>query len=823
MEWPRRWRARWIWWFPEGAPPIDPWTGERTSRRDAFVLLRRAARVQRVPAEVPCRVTCDGRYVLFVNGAEVGRGPVRSEPAHLTYDTYDLAPLMRPGMNCVAVLARHCGRSTTTFKRAPVAGGALGCGGLVLEAEIGGAVLATDATWRARGGPWIAVPPAPLAAELPALDVEEGPPPTEHLDARGWPGGWTEPGFDDAAWDPVLVLEPRGTAFPHPEPPTEPFAFMAPRPIPPLRARSVGPLRVVGRARVAERPDLPPYDAFAADRVSASRTEEGVEPLSLEAGDAATFAFEGIVCAHVVVSVEDASDGAVLDLACGEDLAPDGTPVVEPRNWFMRVTLGRGARTVASFEAVGFRYLRVAIRAGSTRGVRVWGVERLYPRDGRASFEASAPVLGAIWRAGVRTLDLCSTDAFVDCPGREQRAWISDAYLHTLVSSVCSADTALLRWNMRLHAQGARADGLLPMVAAGDFTDRAETIPDGTLHWVRALARVWERTGDRDLARELLPTAVRALDAFERLRAPDGLLADVPGWVFVDWAQTERASRTAVLDALYALALADCAGVADACGDPGTAAGLRVRAAATRAAFERYWDHARGVYSDAADADRPLRRVSQHTNALAILCGAAVRERWDGILDAVCDPARVARTRTPGDPGTFAERVGSKLLPPAGFDEERCVVEAQPWFAHFLHQALAAAGRTHSLLGSIRRWEAMLARGDGCFGEHWDAQPGLSSRAHAWSATPAYDLPAHVLGVRPAAPGWDSIAIAPSLGDLAWAEGTVTTPRGDVRVRADDDGVRVETPVKGTLRWEGRRIPLQPGRTEAATSTNRGR
>ena len=36
--------------------------------------------LQVLPAEAPARITADSRYVLWVNGHEVGRGPVRSQP-----------------------------------------------------------------------------------------------------------------------------------------------------------------------------------------------------------------------------------------------------------------------------------------------------------------------------------------------------------------------------------------------------------------------------------------------------------------------------------------------------------------------------------------------------------------------------------------------------------------------------------------------------------------------------------------------------------------------------------------------------------------------
>ena len=60
-----------------------------------------------------------------------------------------------------------------------------------------------------------------------------------------------------------------------------------------------------------------------------------------------------------------------------------------------------------------------------------------------------------------------------------------------------------------------------------------------------------------------MPTAVGVLSAFERYRAPDGLIRGMPGWIFIDWAMTERSEVTGALDALYAAALDDFASLAE--------------------------------------------------------------------------------------------------------------------------------------------------------------------------------------------------------------------------------------------------------------------
>lgn len=76
-------------------------------------------------------------------------------------------------------------------------------------------------------------------------------------------------------------------------------------------------------------------------------------------------------------------------------------------------------------------------------------------------------------------------------------------------------------------------------------------------------------------------------------------------------------------------------------------------------------------------------------------------------------------------------------------------------------------------------WRRMLQNGcTTCV----EAESYARSECHAWGALALYELPSVVLGVRPAAPGYEKIRVRPCPGYLHKASGTVHTPHGDVRV-----------------------------------------
>ena len=126
--------------------------GGHVERDAAWCCLRRSFELSEVPAQALARVTADSRYVLFLNGREVSRGPVRSNPRRLRYDALDLAPRLRRGRNQLAALVRYFGAANPVWMPVPAAF-QLGAGAFLFEAELGGGErLASDARWKALAG-----------------------------------------------------------------------------------------------------------------------------------------------------------------------------------------------------------------------------------------------------------------------------------------------------------------------------------------------------------------------------------------------------------------------------------------------------------------------------------------------------------------------------------------------------------------------------------------------------------------------------------------------------------------------------------------------
>ena len=87
-----RWHGHWIWVPEEPITPSGFWSASgNVQAQEAHGLFRKTFHLDHIPARVPARVTADSRYALLVNGQEVGRGPIRSQPRRLHYDLFDLS------------------------------------------------------------------------------------------------------------------------------------------------------------------------------------------------------------------------------------------------------------------------------------------------------------------------------------------------------------------------------------------------------------------------------------------------------------------------------------------------------------------------------------------------------------------------------------------------------------------------------------------------------------------------------------------------------------------------------------------------------------
>ena len=783
----KKWLAEWIWESIDVGPPGGP------SAMNLFVYFRKVFDLDQGVETALAQISADSRYKLYVNGQYVGRGPARFDPTWQYYDEYNIATLLRPGRNVVAALVHFYGQPTGWYM--------MGRPGFLFECRsqhAGGAswLVKSDATWKFLRAPmW--------TQQVPRVSGALGF--TELYDANKEVEGWNLPEYDDSHWNEAYVISRiSGDNVPLMSP--YPWDNTVPRDIPMLMEKEVVPAQVT---MVGEVQNLQPGAAPTGGHQMSQETPgplkncavENAESLAAEAGgevvirttpqsDPDSYSavlvldFGREVTGRPRLELEGVT-GGIVDMGVCESLA-DGR-VTPTRNGlhFNRFLMRDGPQRWEAFEWDGFRYLQLTVR-NCPQPIKLRKVAvnfTSYPVGNRGSFQSNDSMLNKIWETSRYTVQLCMHDAYEDCPNREQRQWVGDAYVETKVNYSVFGDTKLAAKFLRQIAQSQRSDGIVMMFWPGDGQGGELSrlnIKDFVLHWIGTVWEYYRFTGDHEMVRELFPNIVKALGWFEKHIDSDGLLSDIPPWFFGDWAPIDRRDRNTILNALYYNILRESAQMATLVGEEPTSRKYQSLAERTKVAInELLWDERRGIYVDANVEGMMSRRVGQQANAMCLLYDIAAPGKRARILSYIFDQERIKLTEKYNPAKT-------------SFDEERDVVRAQPFFMHWVNAALAHIGEFDRMVQLIRDlWGGMIDAGATTIWELWSRE---GSECHGWSATPAYDLMTYILGVRGVTAGFGEFAVEPHPAGLEWARGVFPSVRGDIPVswRSSVEEFRIE-------------------------------
>lgn len=808
---------------------------------NGWYLFRRRFELPSLPLKATLSLTVDGRYQLFVNGGYVARGPSRASPAYQRFDVHDVSRQLRVGRNVLGVLVHVYGVDTAWYERAHDCWQSIfGDGALYCELELyedsGCSVVASDAAWR--------------SCECTAWRRDSprsgwGQDFIEDFDARRFPVGWQNVDFDDATWPTCRELIAPATVDDLTKGwnPVEPFPTLIRREIPLLAEEPTAPREVVNVFGLEPNPSLPIerrlYEetavslapdqivdadalATAGDRITTVRTLPGRDV-------AIVLAFDRRHAGYPFIEI-DALGGETIEVAVAETIPGEYGPApLGPRRLtrdgplscahLFRYVARLGRQRFEKFEWTCVKFMMIVVR-DAPNGLRLrlaGSVTVTYPAEPIGRFASSDAFLNRLWDVGRYTLLQCTHDAWEDCPSREKRQWIGDGIVHYLVSAATyGPGMQAIDRQFFLHGiESQRPDGLMQMFAPGDHHIDGVQIPDFNLHFICAAEQYLLHSGDIETIEDILPAIQRALQWFARQIGPNGLLADLPYWHFIEWANVGRRGESAIVNAMYVGALRAAATLADTLGSERVATRYRAAAASVASSLERrHWNARRGAYVDSVNpaTGRQDSGVSQHANAAMIYWNIAPPDQWAQIISKITDESVLRLTACPP-----IVPLGEDYNP--GTD----VVRVNTYFAHLLYGALAKAGRLDLALDAMRRHYApMLATGTETL---WESFEPTASLCHAFSATPVHQLSAHALGIVPIAPAFARFRVSPQLADLQLVSGTYPTPRGPVCVswRRTDDGCEGEVQVPSGLTA----IPVAPvgqtlvtGRAECSAGTH---
>ena len=379
---------------------------------------------------------------------------------------------------------------------------------------------------------------------------------------------------------------------------------------------------------------------------------------------------------------------------------------------------------------------------------------------------------------------------------RDRIVWQGDLGVQGPVTYLSTYDVDAVGNSLSSLAGQQLPDGFMPAesLVGQHNRDELRTYGEYVTWFVNNMYDHWLYTNDRAYLDRWWPALTRAVAWLESVRAqdPQGLIAFGQAGSCGHYGYSDCGHETYV-NALYTRNLTQMAALATARGDGSAATTYRDRSAVVKNAINtQLWDESAGAYRLSREIPGAY---PQDANAMAVLAGVADTNRSRRALAYLHANDRAKLGSLTVSPSTPNASVPSFYAPlPSGFEAD----------------ARLATGDASGLDLIRTFWGWQLAQDPGStFWEHVepDGTPNLqqfSSLAHGWASGPTTTLTSRVLGVTPTGAGYSSFTVQPHPGDLAWAEGTVPTPQGDIDAswRSGKAGFRLRVTVpRGT---EGR-------------------
>lgn len=721
-----------------------------------IILFRKKIELEEAPYEGRIRISADTRYKLYINASFVEVGPSRGDHQIWFYDTIDILPYLKEGENVIAVAVLRYPEDPVAGNhgmfRTPVPGFYMT--GKIEDMDGKDYDISADASWKCLIDKTVAF----------YREEERFAPLIIHEHAAGDPMtfGWRDCQYDDSRWADakpyIKKLVPEAVSPGNLKPRNIPYMYRKKG-----RLKSVMDIGKSGHTRE----DWMDFINGEKTLVIPVHTEVIVE---LDAQEEMTgyirAAFSGGAGTKVSMLY---SEAYVQEGFVGPEHIPVKADRIDKENGHLQGyedTYRVGGYGTENEQEIyepywfrTFRFIRLHIVTGA-EAITLHGLdyeETGYPLEIRTSVRTSDPSLKPVWDISERTLKRCMHETYEDCPFYEQLQYIMDARTQILYTYAVSADDRLARKCMDDLRRSQRYDGVLNCSYPNCNTN---VIPGFSIYYILMIYDHMMYFGDRTLVAEHMPAIDQILHYFERHLTDEGYVEKVGGinmearfWSFIDWADEWNDTSgmpTAGLKGpltmetlLYICGLQHAGYLAEFLDRKEEARLYRERAKKAQEAVRKYCTGVNGMIQDGPGIDE----YSQHCQVFALLTDTVDLETGKrNLLKTIEEPGYV-----------------------------QCTVAMR----FYLFRALEKTGLYAYTDRYWDTWRNMVKMHcTTCV----ESEAYARSECHGWGALILYELPSITLGVRPAAPGYKKVRIAPVPGYLSSASGVVKTPVGKIRV-----------------------------------------
>lgn len=741
--------SNWIW--------IPSWSDE-DKKTPRTVLFRKKVRLNESPQKAKIEISADTRYKLYINNNLIEVGPSKGDKSIWFKDHLDITRYMKEGDNILAV-------TVLRYPENPMDGNhgmfRTATPGLYVKGEITTVdeqviSLDADGSWRCR-----------IDRNVSFIREEERFAPLilhEKVSGSTEVFGWKTPEYDDSGWEaakPYINIEIHQAVSPgNLQDRSIPYMYRKDRHFMDIMAvpksiHSKENWQVFIEGETAL--EIPAYTEEIVE-ISAGEEMTGYISVAFSAGKDAD-----ITLTYAEAYVQEEQVGP-SNVALKKDRLDKINGHLEGyQDYYHAAGVGtqNSPEIYEPFWFRTFRFVQIHIRTGAAplKLQRFDYQETGYPLEVSTSVKTSDKSLSDIWEISERTLRRCMHETYEDCPYYEQLQYIMDSRTQILYTYSVSADDRLARKCIDDLARAQRYNGLLNCSYPNC---NPNIIPGFSIYYILMIYDHMMYFGDYKLVEKYMPTVENILRFFEEhltekgyVGKTGGLIMEEAFWSFIDWAEEWNPTSgmppaglkgpITMESLLYVYGLQHAAKLAKYIGRKDEAVQLTERAVKVQNAVRMYCIGTDGMIQDGPGVEE----YSQHCQVFACLTNTIDTEQ-----------ARKNILRTIQERAHFAQ----------------CTVAMR----FYLFRALE---KTDLYAYTDQYWEAWRIMIQNHCTTCVEAEAYARSECHAWGALALYELPGTVLGVRPAAPGYEKIEICPIPGYLDEAEGTVKTPKGIIQVK----------------------------------------
>lgn len=736
-----------------GVKPLASWIWDSGAEnpQNYYLHVRKSFHLEKLPKEADAFISAYAYADVYLNGKLLERCPMNCDPEYQCYDHFNILSYLHKGDNCITAVVQNFGVGLHSQMDAR--------GGFFFQGKLNYAGSSTinllsDHSWKV----------TPAKAWNTQARFRD---PNAHLigfveefDARLWPEGWQNPGFNDSTWEDAKIIG---------VPPVAPWNSLV----------------------VTERPQL---------------ARKIIKPVrKWKTGNLMVYDFGTEIVGYPQFTLDAAKEGVQFEIGSGERLDTNNVPLFHASGDHSdKYTTKKGLQSWRPYTWMAFRYL--SIEASPDVHIKNVNAEfACYNYEMASSFECSDPQLNKFWSIGKHTMRICSIDTYMDSPWRERTQYIAGDSRYMMIYgnyAFGKSSRFLSAYNLLCGAQSQRwrNDGAVRSRHPTDYLlqpGSSTYIADYQLEWVLMMHEYFLYYGQDEVIENLYPNLKRAMDYFQPFVDPKtGLLANLPGWIVLDWPNTyqmERKNIIAGLNCQYYGALNAAATMAiDFAHDETQAKIWKEKARLLNKNINKYlWSDQDRAYLDSYEGTK----MGQQPQVYALVYGLPDERRKADIVN---------------------------LIMKRGKGSEQS-------FAYWTLNSMFAEGKDQWALDYLRKnWgeQTRLTSFNGAWHEGWDLPWGSTS--HAWSSGPTALLPQKVLGLEPTGYGWKTFAVKPHTGDLKWASGTVSTVAGNINAswrksagnrftlelkvpKNTVAAVYLPTADLNTVRINGKKLADQPG------------